>query len=64
MPAEDSYEGLGPNMRARLDRAEMEAIKLNNWVSLLSERSREDNLRAREICLLLSWAMPKPWPAK
>jgi hypothetical protein len=58
---DDTYEALGPGMRARLDEAELALARVRDWVSLASVTSREANLSAAYLCLMLGWARPKPW---
>jgi len=48
----DDYASLGPEMRQRLDQAELLEVKVNNWLLLLAERDRAANLIAREICVV------------
>jgi hypothetical protein len=49
----DRYETMGPDMRARLDRAEDQLGRLDTWLGLLADRDLAGNLIAREIVLLL-----------
>lgn len=55
----DNYMNLGPAMKHRLDQAETEIAKVRDWLSLISERSKEDHFRARELCLVLGWPAPQ-----
>ena len=55
----DTYEDLGPNMKARLDRAELDQARVRDWIGLLAERGKEHYLLARELCLLLGLAAPR-----
>jgi truncated hemoglobin YjbI len=55
----DDYEHLGPNMRARLDAAELQQAKVRDWIALMAERGDGHYLIARELCLLLGYAQPR-----
>jgi hypothetical protein len=57
----DDYEHLGPNMRARLNEAEIAIARVRDWVQLAAETSRTANLSAAYLCLTLGWARPRPW---
>jgi hypothetical protein len=57
----DDYEDLGPILKARLDSAEISMARVRDWISLMAERGPQHNLIARELCLLLNLAAPKPW---
>ena len=50
---DDTYESLGPDMRERLDAAESQLARLDQWLGLLADRDLAGNLIAREIVLLL-----------
>ena len=61
MLEDDTYEGLGPQMRARLDRAELDLAKVRDWISLAARTHPQTNLAAAYLCLALGWAPPRPW---
>lgn len=56
----DAYEDLGPILKARLDSAEMGMLKVREWIALMAERGPQHHLIARELCLLLDLAAPRP----
>jgi hypothetical protein len=57
----DAYEDLGPILKARLDSAEMNMARVRDWIAILADRGPQHNLIARELCLLLGLAAPRPW---
>ena len=60
----DEYANLSPEMRARLDSAEMTVARLRDWIGLIADRGPQHHLIARELCLLMGWAAPKPAGSK
>jgi hypothetical protein len=55
----DAYEELGPTLKARLDRAEMDMARVRDWIALMGDRGPQHLLIARELCLLLGLAQPR-----
>lgn len=55
----DRYEDLGPLMRARLDRAEMDMAKVRDYITIMADTD-DGYQHARVLCLLLSLAPPRP----
>jgi hypothetical protein len=60
----DAYEDLGPIMRARLDSAELNMARVRDWIALMADFGPQHNLIAREMCLLLGLAAPRPWAGR
>jgi len=60
---DDTYEALGPNMRARLDKAELDMAKLRDYLGIVAERDRSANQFAREICVVLGVGPYRNWDA-
>jgi hypothetical protein len=54
------YAGLSDSTRTRIDNAELVVARVRDWVTLMADRGPENHLIARELCLLLGWAAPKP----
>ena len=57
----DAYETMGPQMRARLDRAELDQARVRDYIGILADRNRAANGVARELCALLGLGAPRSW---
>lgn len=55
----DCYEDLGPIMRARLDKIEVDLARVRDYISIMADTDNGYN-HARVLCLLLGLAQPKP----
>jgi hypothetical protein len=51
----DDYASLGPDMRSRLDEAEIAVSRMMDWLKMLAERGPEANLIAREMAMVMDW---------
>jgi hypothetical protein len=55
----DTYDDLGPDMRARLDKAELDMARVRDYIDIMAD-SDNGHQHARVLCLLLGLARPRP----